>query len=119
MGKVANVAEAMQREVARDKKVGPTVKVRAIRKGFYGYPLADVRDPGTEFRMRVADLLPYDEAVKKGKNGKNYLGHVIKFVKVGKDKYALPTWCEDANEPSSLDIVDPDDEPRDEGDEVL
>ena len=58
-GHVANTADALKKHAEKEAKtVGKTIKVRAIAKGYYGLPLADTIEPGTEFRMRVADLKP-------------------------------------------------------------
>lgn len=107
MGRATSVAEALVKEVKREKKAGPSVLVRATRKGFYGYPLADIRDPGDEFRMRVADLQVFDPKKPVDYRGQPY--HTIEHE--GKT-YRLPTWCEDAKAVSS---VVADDEEEDEG----
>lgn len=101
-GKVANTAAAMLKEQAREKKVGPTVKVRAIRKGFYGYPLADIRNVGDEFRMRIADLKPATA-------GKDYMGREKSIVEHDGKRFELPTWCELASQPSSVAEPEPED----------
>ena len=124
MAKVANVGEAMRKHAATQKRGGPTVLVRAIVRGYYGYPLSDTKEPGTEFRMRISDLKPLDEVMKasekRGKKGRHYNGRPILSVKFDGKEYALPTWCEDAAQPST--VVDETIEPKDEdelGEDVL
>lgn len=104
MPRVANVAEALRKEVQRRGKAGPTVLVRAIARGFYGYPLADTHDAGEEFRMRVADLDVFD-----AKKPKYYNGVPVRTITHDGKKLVLPTWCEDASEPSSLKDEEVDD----------
>ena len=118
MAKVANVGEAMRKHAAQQKKGGPTVLVRAIVRGYYGYPLSDTKEPGVEFRMRISDLKPLaevlDAAKKRGKSGRHYNGRAILSIEHEGKSYALPTWCEDAKQPSS--VVDETVEPQDADD---
>ena len=106
MAKVASVAEAMRREDEKRKVKGPVpvVKLRAIARGQYGHPVSSIIDPPTEFKFRVQDLELY-------KKGMTYYGGVkVKTMTIEGKVYALPAWCEDAGQPSSLIEKDEDDD---------
>ena len=115
-GHVANTAEALKQHAEKEKKTGKTIKVRAIAKGYYGLPLADIIEAGQEFQMRVADLKPKDK-----KRTKYFAGSPIRYVTVEGKEYELPSWCVDAKTPRETE----DDEDQTEttgrgaGEEVL
>ena len=115
MANTPTVRETIQRETAKRRTGtpdGPTVRVRAIRTGQYGYPLPWIRNVGQEFDMFVSDLLAftkrYPPPTQGQKTPKDYMGAKVQYVTVGKERHALPTWCEDASAPSSIAEVEDD-----------
>lgn len=109
MPKVASVAEAMRKEVKREKKTGPWIEVRALQRLFYGYPLEDIREPGQVFRMRLSDLKEYEPG-PKGAKARYHTGVEVRTIEHDGKKYALPYSVEDAKAPSLLAEPDEDEE---------
>jgi hypothetical protein len=99
--KVSNVADALK---ARAKRMGPpkkTITLRATQRGYYGRPLPDLIDPGTEFAFAISDFDP------AGKHAGR------ETITIDGTEYELPTWCEDARKPATVVREDEDDDESD------
>lgn len=96
--KVLSVADALQKDAEKRPNRAPSVRLRVLpnQKGYYGYPVPGIIGEGIEFNHRIADL----QIFKKGML--NYGGKPVQTITVGAIVYALPAWCEDAKEPSSM-----------------
>lgn len=94
-GHVGNVDAAV---AAREAKVGKTVRLRALSRGYYGLAgvVADLRDPGDVFSFAIKDLEPF-------KRGKYADGQERRSVTIDGIEYGLPSWCEDASNPVRVD----------------
>lgn len=112
--KTTTVSDQLNREVEKRNKIGPTVRVRAIERGFYGYPLADIREEGAVFRMAIKDLTPATG------DAKNYKGKPQATIEHEGTMYDLPTWVVDAATPIENDEDDDqDDDSTDSNIDVL
>ncbi len=98
--KKVNLEKAAATVAKRKKVIGPTIEVRAIARGQYGYPYARLIEKGTVFQIAVKDLTPPKGGVHPTTG--------LEYVSIEYDgkEYGLPSWVVDA----SLPVVEEDEE---------